>query len=109
MANDISGINSSRSQQTGERKVTNKKDTTDAVGHTSSHHHHHSHSSGSDKVSLTTTAERLKALEHQLAQQPEIDRRRVDHMQDAISSGKYKVDPERVADKMMNFEASFDK
>lgn len=105
MANDISGINSSRSQQTGERNaVSAKKESSDSSKGASSHS-----SSGRDKVSLTDTAERLKALEHQLTLQPEIDRSRVNNVQDAISTGDYKVDPERVADKMMNFEASFDK
>jgi len=103
MANDISGINSSRSQQTGERNVTGaKKDSNSSTSASAS-------TANSDKVSLTDTAARLKALEHQLAQQPEIDNKRVNTVQDAISNGNYKVDPERVADKMMNFEASFNK
>lgn len=103
MANDISGINSSRSQQAGERNVSGaKKESTDSTSSAPA-------SSSSDKVSLTDTAARLKALEHQLAQQPEIDDKRVSNVQDAISNGNYKVDPERVADKMMNFEASFSK
>jgi len=105
MANDISGINSSRSQQTGDRSVTSKKnESTDSSSRSSA-----GSSPGSDKVSLTNTAERLKALEEQLAKQPEIDSDRVSDVQNAISKGKYKVDPERVADKMMNFEASFSK
>ena len=104
MANDISGINSSRAQQSGERAVTgSKKESSDSKASTSTS------STGADKVSLTDTASRLKALEHQLAQQPEIDRTRVNDVQDAISNGSYKIDPERVADKMINFEASFGK
>ena len=105
MANDISGINSSRSQHTSDRNVTSKKnESTDSGSRTSS-----AESSGRDKVSLTDTAARLKALEEQLTSQPEIDRDRVSDVQNAISKGKYKVDAQRVADKMMNFEASFDK
>lgn len=105
MANDISGINSSRSQHTNDRGVTNKKsESSEASSRPSGNE-----SSGRDKVSLTDTAARLKALEEQLAVQPEIDRDRVGDVQNAISNGKYKVDPERVADKMMNFEASFTK
>ncbi len=104
MANDISGINSSRAQQTGERSVTSsKKESSDSTKGTSSRS-----SAGSDKVSLTNTAERLKALEHQLASQPEVDKGRVSSVQNAISNGEYKVDPERVANKMIDFESSFD-
>ena len=106
MANDISGINSSRSQQTGGRSVENKKsDTSDS----SSKPAVSTESAGSDKVSLTDTAARLKALEQSLARQPDIDRERISDVQNAITKGKYKVDPERVADKMMSFEASFSK
>ena len=105
MANDISGINSSRSQHASDRSVTNKKnESSDSSSRAPS-----SSSPGSDKVSLTNTAERLKALEEQLTKQPEIDNDRVSDVQNAITKGKYKVDPERVADKMMNFEASFSK
>ncbi|MDH5444960.1 MAG: flagellar biosynthesis anti-sigma factor FlgM [Gammaproteobacteria bacterium] len=106
MANDITGINSSRSQQTSDRSVSSKKsDTSD----TSSRSSDSKSSSGSDKVSLTDTAARLKALEQSLANQPEIDKERVSDVQNAINQGKYKVDAGRVADKMMNFEASFSK
>ena len=105
MANDISGINSSRTHQTGERNVTGaKKESSDSTRDTSSRA-----SSGSDKVSLTDTAERLKSLEQQLASQPEVDKGRVSSVQHAISNGEYKVDPERVADKMIDFESSFNK
>jgi len=103
MANDISGINSSRSQQAGERNISGtKKESSDSTSSSSG-------SSSADKVSLTDTAARLKALEHQLSNQPEIDSNRVSDVQNAISSGDYKVDPQRVADKMMDFEASFNK
>jgi len=103
MANDISGINSSRSQQAGERSISGSKKESSGSNSSSAA------SSSADRVSLTDTAERLKALEHQLTMQPEIDKARVSDVQNAISNGNYKVDPERVADKMMNFEASFSK
>lgn len=103
MANDISGINSSRSQQTSERAISSEKKNSNSSTSSSST------SPNADKVSLTDTAARLKALEHQLSQQPEIDDQRVSDVQKAVSSGDYKVDPQRVADKMMNFEASFNK
>ena len=104
MANDISGINSSRTQQSGDRGLGQvKKDTNDSASSSSSS------SGSSDKVSLTDTAERLQALEQQLAQQPEIDKSKVGEVQSAMSSGGYKVNPERVADKMLAFESAFQK
>lgn len=103
MANDISSINSSRAQQSGERSVGSlKKDQGGSSGSASTS----TTSSGSDKVSLTDTAARLKALEQQLTQQSDIDNSKVEEVQNAMSNGEYKVDPKRVADKMLNFEAS---
>ena len=104
MANDITGINSARTQQSGNRAAerigsnqTNQNgDKADAT-------------TGSDKVSLTSTAARLKDLERQLADQSPVDSNRVNAMKTALSSGEFKVDAERVADKMMNFESSLDK
>ena len=103
MANEISGLNSSRTQQSGERQVSGVSKDSKKTSEPSKS------STNSDRVSLTDTAERLKALEHQLAQQPEVDNKRVSNVQEAITNGNYKVDPERVADKMMSFEASFSK
>lgn len=105
MANDISGINSSRTQQSGDRNANHvKKDTNDSASTSVP-----VASGNSDKVSLTDTAARLKALEQQLTQQPEVDTAKVDEIQNSLSSGGYKVNPERVADKMLAFESSFQK
>jgi len=103
MANEISGLNSSRTQHSGDRQVAGVSKDSKKTSESSTS------STNSDRVSLTDTAERLKALEHQLAQQPEVDNQRVSNVQEAITNGNYKVDPERVADKMMSFEASFSK
>jgi len=102
MANDITGINSSRSQQSGDRNTVGaKKDSAKSSESPAA-----SPSHPTDKLSLTDTAGRLKALEHQLAQQPEINKNRVDEVQSALTNGDYKVDAERVADKMLAFESA---
>lgn len=102
MPNDISGINSGRSQHSGNRQV-------DKVGRDdkSSVSHANSHTSSGDTVSLTDMAARLKILEQNLARQPEIDQAHIDRVRDAISSGTFRIDPERVANKMMDFESDF--
>lgn len=106
MANDISGINSSRTQQSGDRGLGNvKKDSKDSPSSSTSS----GSASSADKVSLTDTAERLQALEQQLAQQPEVNKGKVGEVQSAMSNGDYKVNPERVADKMLAFESAFQK
>ena len=104
MPNDISGINSGRPQQSGDRSVTSLR--RDGTG--SSPTQGGSTSSG-DTVSITDMASRLKSLESKLETQPAIDQSHVDRVRDAISRGEYRIDPERVADKMMDFEADFER
>ncbi len=101
MPNDITGINSGRSQQSGDRQVG-------SVRRDSSSSTQGSHSTGtSDTVSLTDMASRLQSLEQKLATQPDVDQAHVNRVRDAISRGEYRVDPDRVADKMMDFESDF--
>jgi len=101
MPNDISGINSGRSQQSGDRQVG-------SVTRDSSSSTQGSRSTGtSDTVSLTDMASRLQSLEQKLATQPDVDQAHVNRVRDAISRGEYRVDPDRVADKMMDFESDF--
>jgi negative regulator of flagellin synthesis FlgM len=63
----------------------------------------------SDSVSLTDSAARLRKLENSLADLPEVDSERVATIQRAIADGSYQVDAGRIADKLLNFEASFGK
>ena len=104
MPHDISGINSGRPQQSGDKSVTSiRRDNS-----TSSPNNSSAAASG-DTVSLTDMASRMKSLESKLETQPAIDQSRVDRVRDAISRGEFRIDPERVADKMMDFEADFDR
>ncbi len=104
MANDITGIHSARAGQAGSRS-TNRLDSERGRSQPGSDAGH----SGADKVSLTATAARLKDLEKRLStDSPPFDADRVNQMKQAIASGKYRVDAGRVADKMLNFEKSFD-
>lgn len=104
MAHDISGINSNKSSHMGDRNVSNIKKSDDS--HKASHMDNESTSLG-DKVTLTDTAAKLKALESDLSNQPVVDGSKVRDMQTSINSGNYKVDPESIADKMINFESAF--
>ena len=103
MPHDINGINSGRSSATGDRQVQSLRrdnNSTDASTQATS-------SGQSDTVSLTDMASRLKSLEQKLATQPDVDQSNVSRIRDAISRGEYKVNPDRVADKMMDFETDF--
>jgi len=89
----------------GDRNVTQVKKSDDAEKSAKSSNTNAA--AAGDKVTLTDTAAKLKALEMDLANQPTVDNNKVKDMQSVIQSGTYKMDPERIADKMINFESAF--
>jgi len=103
MANEINGLNSGKTQHSSDRHVQNVKGDKSSKETTSAE----MPTAGSDKVSLTSTAAKLKELEKQLAQEPEVDVARVNNVHEAVNSGNYTVDPERIANKMIDFESAF--
>lgn len=60
--------------------------------------------SGNDAVQLTSTATSLKQIESRLASIPEVDRARVESIRQRVESGSYKVDANRIADRLLRFE-----
>ncbi|MBX2859447.1 MAG: flagellar biosynthesis anti-sigma factor FlgM [Cellvibrionaceae bacterium] len=61
-----------------------------------------------DSVSLSTTGQNLAKLEAAVAQSPEVDEAKVAELKAAINSGRYQVDADRIADKMLSQDADFD-
>ena len=59
---------------------------------------------GSDRISLTGEARQLQELETRLASQPVVDSQRVEAVRSAVENGTFTIDPERIAEKMMNLE-----
>lgn len=97
--NDITNINSNRaslsSNQSSSIKSRNEAKQSDENS---------SSTVAGDRVTLTSTASRLKDIEQQLNTSSAVDRSRVEAMQTAISNGDYNVDTDRIADKMLAFE-----
>ena len=60
--------------------------------------------SGSDEVQLTHTATSLKHVEARLAGMPDVDRARVDAIRQRVESGNYRMDANRIADRLLRFE-----
>ena len=60
--------------------------------------------SGGDDVKLTHTATSLKQIETRLAGMPDVDRARVDAIRQRVESGDYKMDANRIAERLMRFE-----
>lgn len=57
---------------------------------------------GTDQVALSQRAEEVKAARAALAATPEIRHERVAELKAQIESGEYKVDPHKVAERMLN-------
>ena len=58
-----------------------------------------------DLLDLTGRARELRALQQDLAKSPEFDAGRVDALKDAVSSGRYEVNSQRIAEKLLAMEA----
>jgi negative regulator of flagellin synthesis FlgM len=63
-------------------------------------------STTTDAVTITNQATKIKALEDSVSTQSVVDIDRVAELKDAIDSGAYQVDPQRVAEKFLQFESS---
>lgn len=97
--NDITNINSNRSQLSSNQAGSAKSRNEAAEGSKSE-----TPSSAGDRVTLTNTASRLQNIEQQLSNASSIDNARVAEVQSAITSGDYAIDSDRIADKMLAFE-----
>lgn len=60
-----------------------------------------------DKVTLTPQAEELRMIEKAVNDQTGIDNERVEHLKLEIDSGRYDINTQRVAEKLIEFEMQF--
>jgi len=60
--------------------------------------------SGQDSVSITPQAKQLNELQKKVADAPVINQKKIDELKKAISSGDYKINPEKLAASIVNFE-----
>ncbi|ABZ75989.1 anti-sigma-28 factor, FlgM [Shewanella halifaxensis HAW-EB4] len=58
----------------------------------------------SDSVSITAQAQQIQNVQTKMADMPEIDQKKVDEIKAAIAEGRYKIDPEKLATNIANFE-----
>jgi len=96
MANKISGIDGRPVQVGGGAPVSRVRDTTDG---------RKSETTGStSNIDVSDTARTLAALEDKIGSLPVVSDARVEAVRRALEEGRYHVDAQRVADKMMRFE-----
>lgn len=57
-----------------------------------------------DSVSITPQAQQLSELQKKAADAPIVNQKRIEELKKAISDGDYKVDPEKLAASIANFE-----
>jgi len=106
---EISGPNSRKPEAKSDKTASSVAKPTASTGSAKSTGASSSSKSGqTDTVSLTDTAARLKELEMGLASQPVVDTQRVQSVQSAINDGTFEVDPDSVAEKMIEFETGLD-
>ena len=61
-------------------------------------------SSAQDVVNITDTAQRLSQIQEQLKTVPVEDNQKITEIRNALNSGNFEIDNERVAEKLINFE-----
>ena len=98
MANKISGIDGRPVQVGGGAPVSRARDTTSGDRQTTET------STSVSNIDVSDAARTLAALEDRISTLPVVSESRVDAVRRAMDEGRYHVDPQRVADKMMRFE-----
>jgi len=58
-----------------------------------------------DAVSMTDTARVLQALDRVVAETPVVDSSRVESLREAIAAGAHEIDPDAIAEKLIELEA----
>ena len=66
-------------------------------------------SPSSDQFQLSNQAAQLHALEAEIANLPVVDPQRVQDVQRTVATGSLHIEPARVADKLLTFEAGLGK
>jgi negative regulator of flagellin synthesis FlgM len=60
--------------------------------------------SSQDSVSITPQAKQLSELQKQASDAPVVNQKKIEQLQKAIAAGEYKINPEKLAASIANFE-----
>jgi negative regulator of flagellin synthesis FlgM len=97
MALNINNLNSANQvkQNTEQHTQVKQQAVTDSVNTKTVHQ---------DSVSLTPQAQKMTELQKKAADAPVVDQKKIDELKTAIASGEYKVNSEKLAASIANFE-----
>ncbi len=62
-----------------------------------------------DSVSLTPQAKQLSELQKKASDEPVVNQKKIDELKKAIASGEYKINPEKLAANIADFEFELNK
>lgn len=98
MAININNLNASNQVQQAQQNKVKQQSTQTASSNAQVK------SSGQDSVSITSQAKQLNELQKKAGDAPVINQKKIDELKKAISSGDYKINPEKLAASIANFE-----
>lgn len=101
MANDINQILSNRASIDSGRSISAEPRNTAIMPDADSS----TVSNMADRVTLTSTANKMKNIEQRLSSSQPVDQERIQAIQTALARGEYKVDAASIADKMLSLES----
>lgn len=105
MVIDFSRLNGSTPVTGGSRTGTTKETGTAASSSTAKPATDVTNPSSGEAVHLSDEAQRLQSISDKVRDQPVVNSARVAELKQAVADGSYKVDSNRVASKLLNFEA----
>jgi negative regulator of flagellin synthesis FlgM len=105
MVIDFSRLNGSASVTGGSPTGTAKETGSAASSSTAKPATDATNPSSGEVVHLSDEAQRLQSISDKVRDQPVVNSARVAELKQAVADGSYKVDSNRVASKLLNFEA----
>lgn len=100
MAINIKQVNTG----TNNRVATPSADKSSQTAATSSQSNTATQSVKSDSVSITSQAQQLQSIQAKLSDIPAIDIKKVEEIKAAIAEGRYKIDADKLASNIEQFE-----
>lgn len=102
MAININNLNSNRQVQQNQQNQVKQQSAQASSSNTQVKN------ANQDSVSLTPQAKQLNELQKKAADAPVVNQKKIDELKKAISAGDYKVNPEKLAASIANFEFKLD-